>query len=145
MQGIAVKPNFKDHELRQLILDSFLSCCPLKPKPRELYAREWAMEPEEIDAIELKSCPSLVLNMIISSNIAKQIGFPEKGIRECFWTGNLWLLDIPSKFADSGVILPIKDPARRNVKYLQVYRHVKDQKPFIVGNVKYADTRSYFR
>lgn len=121
------------HEKRQLFLTCVLAALYLRDKARESFQRAWMLEKAEIDALEIKSVPSLVLNMVISNNIRKQLGIADD-IKEFFFTGNLYLLDVPSRFADTGVILPIKDSSRRYIKHLQVYRHAKDTHPFIVGN-----------
>jgi hypothetical protein len=138
-----------DFAHRQLILHGFMDTLTLEPKTRGLIKREWMLEDEEIEACGLKSPPSLVFNLILSAEISKQIGFPSGGIKETFWSGNMWLLDVDERFARTGVIMPVfysgsneylrliaprTDPAARNIKALQVWRHVRDQRPFFVNS-----------
>ena len=119
-------------EQRQLHLTCFLTSLILTPRSRAAFAKEWMMSDEELDALEIKSVPSLTLNMVIANEMRKQIGTAED-IKEFFFTGNLYLLDAPSIYADSGVILPIKDASRRNIKFLQLYRHTRDVRPMLIG------------
>lgn len=115
----------------------------LHDKAREQFRREWVLTEDEIRALEVKSVPSLIFNMVVANEVRKNLGAAIsgsysgatfEGIKEFFYTGNLWLLNVPSRYADTGVILPVMDAARRNIKFLQVYRHAKDAKPFILGN-----------
>lgn len=121
------------YEKRQLFLTCFLTALTLSEKTRIFFEQEWMLDEEEITALEIKSVPSLVFNMVVANEIRKELGEAD-GIKEFFYTGNLYLLNVPSRFSDSGVILPIKDASRRNIKHLQCYRYAKDERPFIIGN-----------
>ncbi len=148
-------------EKRQLFLTSFLAALYLKPNVRDQFARQWLVEPEEIDALEIKSVPSLIFNMVVSNEIRKQIGAAD-GIKEFFFSGNLYLLDVPPHLSDAGFILPVFDAPPlgaqraknfrgRNIKCLEIYRHAKDSKPFILGNyrenfnVNHTDSQNSYR
>lgn len=138
-----------DFQHRQLILHGYMDTLYLEPKTRERIKREWLLVDEEIDALGLKSPPSLVFNLILSHEIAKQVGFPEGGIKECFRSGNMWLLDVHERYARTGIIQPIfhdggneylrlisplTDPSARKIRCLQVYRYVGDQRPFVLNS-----------
>ena len=126
-------------EKRQLFLTCALTALYLKDNVREQFQNEWMREREEIEALQLKSVPSLVFNLVVSNEMRKKLGAPVDEStgnplgQEFFYTGNLWILNIPSRFSDAGAVLPVYDAARRNIKCWQVFRHAKDQKPFIVG------------
>lgn len=122
---------------RQEFLNCFLACLYVKPKVAEIFQREWSMEDDEFAALGICGIPSLILNMIVAAEIKNLLGAAD-GIKEFFFSGytntdGLYLLDVSSRYTDSGVILPVTDAAQRHIKYLQVFRHAKDQKPFIVG------------
>lgn len=119
-------------EKRQLFLSAFLAALYLRPEVRQKIARDWMLEGEEIDALEIKSVPSLIFNMVVANEIRKKIGEP-KGIKEFFFTGNLYLLDVPSRYSETGVLLPIKDHGRRHIKVIQAFRYPGDKRPFILG------------
>ena len=123
----------KSEERRQLFLACFLTPLYVSEKTRLIYEREWMLEKDEFDALEIRCVPSLVFNMVVANEVRKQLG-EANGIKEFFDAGGLWLLNVPSRFAATGIILPVKDASRRNIKHLQCFRHAKDGKPFIIGN-----------
>lgn len=137
-------PNNK-FERRQLFLTCFLTALYLNPKTRIRLKREWMLSDDELDALEIKSVPPVIFNMVVANEIRKQIG-EASDMREFTPTENgLYLLNVPARFADCGVIQPIfdappfgsvsiKNPRPRNIRFLQVYRHAADTRPFILGS-----------
>jgi hypothetical protein len=93
--------------------------------------RHWGLEMEEIARLELRSPPNFVTNLIASNDCAER--FDLVGVEGFYQCRGLWWLDIDVRLATRGLIVPTRDRKRPTfIVGLQIYRHVRDSRPFML-------------
>jgi hypothetical protein len=90
----------------------------------------WRLEEEQVFRLGIVNVPTRVYNLIGSQYLAEHFG-DLSDIDGFYQLRGCWRLDIDERLAARGLILPVRD-SRMWVVALRVFRHVRDERPFLL-------------
>ncbi len=114
--------------------------------------REWSLSGSAITRLAIRSCPSKILNLIVSADCAQKFGGDLLAQVEGFYSydrqGSLcdcsewrddcvchlksWRMDLDPSLCLRGFIVPQRHPSSLWIESLLVFRNAKDRRPFRV-------------
>ncbi len=123
----------QDKTLRVHLVYAYLvrRCLMLTTDAYRDITRAWQLDARTITSLGIVSVPSEVFNVVACGALAERFG-DLSDVAGFFRRRDCWRLDVDAKLAGRGLILPVRDCWRLRIVALRVFRHVRDERPFLL-------------